>query len=112
MDGHTVNVPKTQNQMNQSRADYHHSTGDITRRVFTVLKAVKRKYNHGLMKVSIGQIISHDPCTMERIIWNKSELGIGSNDQLSAFLMGILAEKFLAKNDRTQFWSSPGSKHF
>ena len=30
------------------------------------------------MKVSIGQIISHDPCTMERIIWNKSELGNGS----------------------------------
>ena len=26
VDGHTVNVPKTQNQMNQSRADYHHST--------------------------------------------------------------------------------------
>ena len=28
------------------------------------------------MKVSIGQLISHDPCTMERIIWNKSELGL------------------------------------
>ena len=32
------------------------------------------------MKVSIGQIISHDPCTMERIIWNKSELGTGSQN--------------------------------
>merc|ERR1711990_262384 len=41
-----------------------------------------RKYNHKLMKVSIGQIISHDPCTMERIIWNKSELELGNDNNL------------------------------
>ena len=82
--------------------------GDITRRVvkiFTVIKAVKRKYNHGLVKVSIGQIISHDPCTMERIIWNKSELGIGSN-------WCILAYNLRAKNGRTCLWSGPGPKDF
>jgi len=45
-------------------------------------KAVKRKYNHRLLKVSIGQIISHDPCTMERIIWNKSELELGNDNSL------------------------------
>lgn len=40
------------------------------------------RHNHKLLKVSIGGTIPHDPCTMERINWQKSEFQLENGNYL------------------------------
>ena len=47
-----------------------------------MLIPTKRRHNHKLLKVSIGGTIPHDPCTMERINWQKSEFQLENGNYL------------------------------
>jgi len=41
-----------------------------------------REHNHTLVKVSIGDVIPHDSCTMEKINWCKTELHLKDDNNL------------------------------